>query len=79
MQELRGQIDRIDGEVRIPAALQGTPASGRIVRLHGERQMAQEALRDSIAQWSAVRRDRGASDSEIYRRFYHTFAECEYL
>ena len=74
LKQLRGQIDAIDSNFTpVPASLQGTPAEGRLVRLHGQNQIAQSGLRDVIALWAGVRRDRGMSDSEIYRRFYHTF------
>lgn len=73
LQKLRGEINRIDGEVRVPAHLRGTPAERAIARQHGQRQLAQEDLRQAIALWAGVRRDKGMSDSEIYRRFYHTF------
>jgi hypothetical protein len=75
--QLRGEAEAIDKEfdrnTMVPNKLKGTPAEGRIARNHGHRQLAQESLRNCIALWAGVRRDRGADDHEIYRRFYHTF------
>lgn len=71
---LRGKIEQIESDfVPIPDHLRGTPAGSRLVRLHGERQLAHTELKDTIAQWAGVRRDQGISDSEIYRRFFHMF------
>ena len=71
--QLRGDINRVDGEVLVPNAIKGTPAQGRLVRLHGERQIAQNGLRESISIWAGIKRDDGQDDHEIYRRFFHTF------
>lgn len=74
LNELRGAADAIDSDFTpVPAHLRGTPAEGSLVRKHGEAKLAQRELREHIELWAGVRRDRGMSDSEIYRRFYHTF------
>lgn len=71
---LRAEAAKIDSDFTpVPAHLRGTPAEGSLVRKHGEAKLAQADLRDSISQWAGVRRDKGMSDSEIYRRFFHTF------
>jgi superfamily II DNA or RNA helicase len=69
---LRGEIARVDGPARIPMGVTG-PAGVAIARRHGERQEAQRELRENIALWAGYWRDRGAPDSEIYRRFFHGF------
>lgn len=45
----------------------------RNVRLHEERLAYQRRMRDAITVWGGYLRDSGHNDSEIYRRFYHTF------
>jgi superfamily II DNA or RNA helicase len=69
---LRGAIDRIDGPVRVPEHLAG-PAAKTLANHWRERQEAQHALRQTIAQWAGYRRAEGMSDSEIMRRFYWRF------
>lgn len=72
--ELRAAKSKIDSDfVSVPAHLRGTPAEGRLNRIHGQNQVAQSTLRETIALWAGVRRDGGMSDSEICRRFFHTF------
>jgi DNA repair protein RadD len=72
--QLRASAVDVETEVfHVPNAIKGTPAEGRAVRQFGEKQLAQKQLREAIALWAGVRRDRGMDDSEIYRRFYHTF------
>jgi hypothetical protein len=44
-----------------------------VARNHLERQQAQVRLREAIAVWAGVWRDRGADDAESYRRFYLGF------
>lgn len=74
LEELRQAAAKIDSDfVPVPAHLRGTPVEGRLNRVHGENQLAQTTLRETIALWAGVRRDKGMDDSEIYRRFYHTF------
>lgn len=72
---MRGEIQRIDSHgPPIPQSLMGTPAELRLRRLWGERQDAQRELRDVMAYWAGMGRTlHGWSDSELYRRFYHTF------
>ena len=70
MAALRGEIDRINGPVRIPAGLP-TAAQMALTRRHSERQQAQGRLREAIARWAGGRST--APDSENYRRFYFTF------
>lgn len=70
--QMRGEIDRIDGPPQVPGHLD-TPAAKRLERVWKERQQAQQDLRHTIAVWAGVWRDRGASDSEIYRRFFFRF------
>ena len=62
-----------DQQIDVPMALRGTPAGLAIAKNYGLRQQGQIALRDAIALWAGVRRDRGMGDSEIYRRFFHMF------
>lgn len=70
--EMRGEINRIDGEPQIPIG--ATPAvEGAVRKRWTERQDAQVALRKSIALWAGVYRDRGEDDSTIMRRFFHRF------
>lgn len=74
LKQLRAAKDAIDSDfVPIPAHLKGTAAEAGRVRKHGEKQLAQSELREAIAWWAGVRRDQGMEDSEIYRRFFHTF------
>ena len=76
LSRLRGEIAKVDADKPpIPYNLQDNkPAVMRIVKRHGERQQAQQNLRQQISLWAGVRRGRGMSDSEINRRFYHKFA-----
>lgn len=72
--ELRAAAAAVDGDpARLPSHLVGTPAEGAHYRRHGEKQLAQTQLRETIALWAGVRRDKGMGDSEVYRRFFHTF------
>jgi DNA repair protein RadD len=69
---MRGEIERIDGDVRIPRDVDSIIARA-ISNKHAARQDAQRELREAIAQWAGVERHLGRSDSEIYRRFWHAF------
>ena len=69
---LRGEIDRIDGTVRIPQHLDPV-ASRAVANKHADRQRSQQTLRDTIAQWAGWPRAAGASDQEIYMQFYAAF------
>lgn len=70
--EMRGEIDRIDGPPMIPAHL-GPAAAGGLKARWSERQKAQIDLRNMIALWAGMHHAQGASDHEIYRRFYWRF------
>ena len=69
---MRGEVDRIDGAPMIPYGVSDIAAHA-IRRNWLERQDAQQDLRSRIAAWAGVLHHRGASDAEIYRRFYHRF------
>ena len=70
--ELRGEAERITLAPKIP--YNADPIVERAVRnRHKERSNAQYMLQDSIARWAGIYHHQGASDSEIYRRFYFTF------
>lgn len=69
---LRGEVERIDGPVQVPMGLGGAGARGLTARWR-ERQEAQRALREQIAQWAGYRKAEGMQDSEIMRRFYWKF------
>ena len=66
------EIRRIDSDPVPPTNLSG-PGLSAMLRRWSERQVAQQSLRDSIALWAGYWRDRGESDSEIYRRFWFVF------
>ena len=70
--QMRGEVERIDGDPQIPAGATGA-VEGAIRKRWRERQEAQATLRHTIAVWAGRLRDRGAEDSEIYRRFYLRF------
>jgi superfamily II DNA or RNA helicase len=69
---LRGEINRIDGMAKIPQGLSAI-AQLAVGKRHHERQQAQGALRDTIAQWAGYLHTSGCSDSEILKRFYFRF------
>lgn len=69
---LRGEVDRIDGPVRVPEGMTGVAGRGLTARWR-ERQEAQSELRKMIAQWAGYRRAEGMTDSEMMRRFYWRF------
>ena len=76
--QLRGEVAKVD---MTAATLDGwlrnkgmkPPLAASIVKKHGVKQMAQQALRDQISWWAAWQRQMGRSDPEIYRRFYFAF------
>jgi len=74
---LRADIEKIDRDfdydTMLPNSIKGTPGQKSVVRAHGNNQLAQASLRESIAMWAGFKRHQGQSDSEIYRRFWHTF------
>jgi superfamily II DNA or RNA helicase len=49
------------------------PGIRRNLRLHENRIEQQQRLRDAITMWAGYSKKSGAEDSEIYRRFFHTF------
>lgn len=69
---LRSDVERIDGAPRIPQNADAVVA-GAIKKRHRERQKAQLSLRSAIALWAGYWKLHRASDSESYRRFFHTF------
>jgi len=69
---MRKEITRIDGAPRLPHGLNSIAQRG-IMNRHRERQEAQNKLRDLISLWAGYYKNIGASDSEIYRRFYLRF------
>ena len=69
---LRGEVERIDGPVRVPEGMTGYAARGLINRWR-DRQTAQGHLRDMIAQWAGYGHAAGMGDPEILRRFYFKF------
>lgn len=70
--QMRGEIERIDGPPLVPGHLDAI-AARRLSNVWRDRQEAQATLRQNIAIWAGVWRDKGASDSEIYRRFFFRF------
>jgi DNA repair protein RadD len=70
--QMRGEIERIDGPPQVPGHLDAI-ATRRLQNVWRDRQEAQATLRQNIALWAGVWRDKGASDSEIYRRFFFRF------
>lgn len=70
LRKMRGEIEAVDG----PPPTDGRDIVGASInKNHRLRQEAQKELRHSIAVWAGVQRDMGRPNSEIYRRFYHTF------
>ena len=69
---MRGEIARIDGPPQVPGHLDAI-ATRRLTNIWKDRQDAQHDLRHAIAVWAGLWRDRGAQDSEIYRRFFFRF------
>lgn len=76
---LRGEVDRIDEDPqnlwnRMSFAGAPPAAIGGAVKQHRKRQHMQRLLRDTIALWAGIRRDReGDDDGTIYRKFYAQF------
>lgn len=70
--QLRGEIARIDGPVKIPMNVSG-PAGSAISRVHRERQQAQSELREVMAWWAGWQKSLGRADDEAYRRFFFGF------
>lgn len=72
LSKLRGEIDRLDNDNRIPQHLDPI-AQMALAKKRDARRKAQGALRQEIAQWAGFLKDQGIEDSEIYRRFYFNF------
>ncbi len=75
---LRGEIERVDAQptaVRDRMLRAGAPRAAALgaEKQHRLRQEAQGVLREAIALWAGYQRAAGRSDSESYRRFFHTF------
>jgi superfamily II DNA or RNA helicase len=75
---MRGEKDVVDmshDEFRQHLATKHVPPIGQLAQLkrHGEQQLAQVTLRESIAWWAAWKRQDGIPDAESYRIFYLTF------
>lgn len=69
---MRGEASRIDGDPQIPFGASDA-VEGAVRKKWRERQEAQAALRHEIALWAGMWRDRGDTDSMIYRRFFFRF------
>lgn len=70
---LRGEAERnITEPPKYPRGVEPYVIKG-IQNRHAEKIRIQGELRESIAQWAGYHKHNGASDSEIYRRFYHAF------
>lgn len=69
---LRGEIARIDGAPLFPTGATW-PIRAAISKRHDERRDAQHRLRSSIAWWAGLQQSLNRTDSESYRRFFHTF------
>lgn len=71
--QLRGEIERVDGQCYTPQNVERHVA-GAIRSRHHERQQAQQQLRAAMNLWAGYWRDvHSATDSQSYRRFYMTF------
>lgn len=70
---LRGEAeDNITKPPKYPQHVEPYVIKG-IQNRHAEKIRIQHELREAIAQWAGYHKHNGASDSEIYRRFYHAF------
>lgn len=69
---LRGQAARIDDLPLIPHGAT-REVRNAIIKRHREKQVAQSALRETIAWWAGWQKSLGRSDRESYRRFYAEF------
>jgi len=67
---MRGEADRA---LWMPNREPNNPAETVMFRNQNAKVEAQRALRESISLWAGVWHDRGAPDSEIYRRFWFKF------
>lgn len=64
--------DRIDATPRYPANANAVIRAS-IDKKHAKRQENQTKLRECVAWWAAWQRQKGRSDAESYRRFWHAF------
>lgn len=70
---LRGEAERnVSDQPKYPRNVEPYVIKG-IQNRHAEKIRLQHELRAAIAQWAGYYKHNGASDSEIYRRFYHAF------
>ena len=69
---LRGEAAQLDADPRFPRDA-AWPVRAAIAKRHGERRDAQQHLRSMIAWWAGWQNALGRSDSEGYRRFFHSF------
>jgi hypothetical protein len=72
LRQMRGEIERIDGDPQIPVGATAA-TEGAVKKNWVDRQRSQGVLRDTIAAWAGVWRDRGEDDRTIHRRFFLTF------
>ena len=75
---LRGDVAAVDmtaEEKRAQLIADRCPTIGieRNVRLHGDRQAAQEMLRGAMARWGGAQLAAGLDDVQMQRRFWHIF------
>lgn len=70
--ELRGEVERIDGEPQVPQHLDAI-ASRAVVKRWNERRDAQRELRETMALWCGVRHAAGDTDRQIQKRFFFKF------
>ena len=75
MARLRGEMPATVEDYSREIFATGLPGrfAGRHVKLHKERLGALDALRDAMAVWAGPYHAAGESDTEIQRRFWHTF------
>lgn len=69
---LRGEIERVDGDAKIPCGA-APEVAGAIRKRHHERRTAQQELRNAIAWWAGLEAAQGRGESESYRRFFFKF------
>lgn len=72
LSRLRGEINRIDGEAKVPGHVEPYVKIA-ITKRHLERQQGQKELRDSIALWAGYLKKPHVGDSEIYKKFFFNF------
>lgn len=64
------QLEPAGDVARRVAAVAGVIAGKGVAKRQTEKIEAQADLKEAIAQWAAIEREKGFNDSEIYRRFY---------